>query len=147
MTDSFRDEAARTSSPSDRQDWVLRSRALLEQSAQQLDGATLSRLNRARQAALDGLEPRRRERASLRWAGAVAVSIGVALVLWRGLMPMIPTAPPRIEPLAQVVAPAAASPTPVATSDFELLADAEQYVLLQDLEFYAWLETAEDPGG
>ncbi len=147
MTDSSRTEFTPISSPADRHAWVLRSRALLEQSAQQLDGATLSRLNRARQAALDGLEPTRGDRRSLRWAGAAALSIGLALVLWRGLLPTAPSVLPPIEPLAQEIVPTAASPTPIATSDFELLADAEQYVLLQDLEFYAWLETAEDQGG
>lgn len=147
MAETSRNHSAQVIEPAGGQAWVLRSRALLERSAQELDGATLSRLNRARQAALDALEPAPRRRGALRWIGAAAVSLGLALVLWRGLMPALPGTPPAIEPLAQEVAPRGVSLTPVETSDFELLADEEQYVLLQDLEFYAWLETAEDPGG
>lgn len=124
-------------------DWVLRSRALLERSAQDLDGATLSRLTRARQAALDSLEPAPRGRGLLRWVGVAAVTAGLALVMWRGLLPGVPVSPPPVQPLVQEAAPQALLPPPVATPDFELLADAERYALLEELEFYAWLESAD----
>jgi hypothetical protein len=128
------------------QAWVLRSRALLDQSAQAFDGPTLSRLNRARQAALDGLAPER-PRTTLHWLGASAVAAGVALMVWQGLA-IAPLAPTQgMEPLAAEPAPVAEEVSPLAAADFELLLDAERYALLEELEFYAWLEKAEDPGG
>jgi hypothetical protein len=44
--------------PGARQDWILRSRDLLQRSADELDGASRSRLNRARQAALEHVAAR-----------------------------------------------------------------------------------------
>lgn len=130
------------------QDWVLRSRSLLEASAQQLDGATLSRLNQARQAALAQLAPRR-ESLLLRWLGLGAVTAGLALVLWRGLLPISDPATPLLAPLAGETPPALVVPSelPVAAPDFELLADPESYALLEDLEFYAWLQAEEGKDG
>jgi hypothetical protein len=128
------------------QAWVLRSRALLDQSAQALDGPTLSRLNRARQTALDGLTPER-PRTTLHWLGASAVAAGMAVMVWQGLATK-PLAPPQgIQPLAAEPAPVAEAASPLAAADFELLLDAERYALLEELEFYAWLENAEDQGG
>lgn len=129
--------------------WVLRSRSLLEASAQQLDGATLSRLNRARQAALVQLAPRRREPLLLRWLGLGAVTAGLALVLWRGLLPIGELGETSLSPLAGSDAPAIVAPgeLPVAAPDFELLADPESYALLEDLEFYAWLQAEEGKDG
>lgn len=127
-------------------DWVLRSRDLLERSAEDLDGATLSRLTRARHAALDSLVPAPRARGLQRWLGAAAVTAGLTLVMWRGLWPGVPDSQPPVRPLAQEVAPRTLAPTPVATPDFELLADAERYALLEELEFYAWLEKADATG-
>jgi hypothetical protein len=124
------------------QAWVLRSRSLLEASAQQLDGATLSRLNRARQTALLQLAPHRREPVLLRWLGAGAVAAGLALLLWRGLLPIGDLGGRQSPSLASDPAPAIVAPVelPVAAPDFELLADPESYALLEDLEFYAWLQ-------
>jgi hypothetical protein len=140
----------RDSSSTAAQAWVLRSRSLLEASAQRLDGATLSRLNRARQAALAQLAPARREPSPLlRWFGLGAVAAGLALVLWRGLLPIGDLGERLPAPLAGGDAPAVVAPTelPVAAPDFELLADPESYALLEDLEFYAWLQAEEGKDG
>ena len=130
-----------------RQAWVLRTRDLLDQSAAQLDAGTLSRLNRARQAALEQLEaPPRRTPVLLHWLGAGALAAGLALLVWRGVLPG-PDAGP-VMPLAE--APTTVTPSadvPVAAADFELLADPDSYALLEDLEFYAWLEAEEGRGG
>lgn len=134
------------------QQWVLRSRDLLEQSARDLDGVTLSRLTRARHAALDTLvvpPPRYR---LFGWLGGGAIAAGLALMVWRGLLPSMggsdtldtAQSPP---PIATHVATSAQLSTPVAAPDFELLADAEGLALLEDLEFYAWLQAAEDHDG
>jgi hypothetical protein len=136
--------------------WVLRARALLQQSAQDLDAATLSRLNRARQTALDRFDHVPREPAPLlRLAGVAAICLGVGLIAWQA---STTTQAPSIvahvpEPIslpapAPAPAPSAGETTlPVSAPDFELLADADGYVLLEDLEFYAWLEAAGNSGG
>lgn len=139
----------RDSSSTGAQTWVLRSRSLLDASAQQLDGATLSRLNRARQAALAQLTPRRREPLLLRRLGLGAVAAGLALVLWRGLLPIGDLGERLASPLSGSDAPAVIAPgeLSVAAPDFELLADPESYALLEDLEFYAWLQAEEGKDG
>jgi hypothetical protein len=143
------------------QAWVLRSRALLQQSADALDGATQSRLTRARHAALDQLQTRAVAPAWLRGFGLSAVALGLAVVLWRGLLPVLTPADP-VPGVAQVVsqspaalpavidAPPSTDPqvdAAVAEPDFDLLVDAESYPLLEDLEFYAWLDQVEGRDG
>ena len=92
----------------------------LRDSAENLDAATRSRLNRARQAALAELPGSRRFRPAWAVAATVAIAI-VAASLWRpGLPPMTP------DPLA--------GPAP----DLELLL-AEDMEMLEDLDFYVWL--------
>ena len=152
-------ESPRPLENTDAQAWVLRSRALLQQSADNVDGATRSRLTRARQSALEQLDDRAVAPRWVRGFGLAAVSLGLALVVWRGLVPMwMPSesAPSLVQPTPMTTIPAAepiapASPrgedAPVAAPDFELLVDAENYPLLEDLEFYAWLDQAEDRGG
>lgn len=136
------------------QAWVLRSRDLLQRSADDLDGESRSRLNRSRQAALAALDPVPASRSALRWVGVAAVVAGVALLSWRVLPTRI--AAPTSAPVAAVpvrqpppaVAPRVRSePTPISAPDFELLADAQQFALVEELEFYAWLESAEDTDG
>lgn len=137
------------------QAWVLRSRTLLQRSADDLDGATCSRLARARQAALGQLDSAPQPSAWLRGIGVAAIGIGIALVAWRALLPEPATIDTATGPLP-VAAPSEPSPSrpspppdlPVAAPDFELLADPQQFALLEDLEFYAWLQASEgDAGG
>ena len=107
----------------DRTPWVADARALLDESAQALDAATLSRLNRARQAALD----QRRRAPRLWWFSAVGLAGSCALLLavawwnphWRG------------EPPALASNPAAEMDTGIGDDSIEFY---------QNLEFYAWLE-------
>ena len=138
----------REASPAASQAWVLRARGLLDESAEQLDGATLSRLNRARQEALGALAAPRRGFDLLRALGLGAVTAGLALVLWRGAG----WSDTRIDPTAGRSPPAVATApdpahVPVATPDFELLVDPESYAVIEDLEFYAWLQAEEGKGG
>jgi uncharacterized protein DUF3619 len=107
------------------QDWIERARALLDESADQLDAATLSRLNRARQAALAT-----RRRGPSRWAwgaalaGAAAAVFGLAIGLHHGHD-------------APVLAPAAA----LQAGDIDVLtSDDDTLDLAENLDFYAWLE-------
>ena len=115
------------------QDWTEQARELLDASAQNLDGATLSRLNQARQRALAA----QTLRASPGWIWprrlALAASLALAaLVLW-------PDARNGADPAT--TASAALSP-----EDAELLADGA-LELTDDPEFYAWLDADDEHNG
>lgn len=114
--------------------WIDQARTLLEESAQALDAATLSRLNRARQAAI----AQRRPRATQRWflpAGlASACVLLLAVATWHSYAPMDTTA----------------SGLPFVTKgasdgDIDLVSGDDSLEFYQDLEFYAWLD-AQDQG-
>lgn len=114
MSDERREEAM-----------AKRARRLFDESVDALDAATLSRLNRQRHRALAGLEAR----ASARWplwlpATGVAAAVAMALLLWQqdGVQPLPPA---------------------VAATDLDILMAEEELEMLEDLEFYAWLEAEE----
>jgi hypothetical protein len=94
-----------------------------DQSVDGLDAATLSRLNRGRQAAL--AEGRRPVRQWLRWMPATAAATAVLLVL------LTQQGPGDVDVIA---APA---------SDLEILLSEESIEMLEELEFYSWLDTEE----
>jgi hypothetical protein len=132
--------------PDDRDDAELERqvRNVFKASVDDLDAATLSRLNRSRQQALDAVAGRKRS--GWRWtawapAGALAAGVLAAVLLLR--------APSEIGAPAQV----AATPTSpdVRQDPLELLTAGEDLDLVTeaDLEFYAWveLETAGDGVG
>lgn len=116
-TDKVRDEM-----------FVQKAGALFKDSVDSLDGQALSRLNSSRQAAL---AKRDSGTATLgRWtqwapaAGAAAVAV-VAVVLLNGN--------PQVD---LVVVPVAEQPV----GDFELLMAADSFDMLQNLEFYSWID-------
>jgi hypothetical protein len=99
------------------------ARKVLRDSADNLDGATRSRLTQARHAALAQAEPD-----SAWWklrvivpGGALAAALLVTLLLWNGRGPALPGSGSTLD-------------------DMDLLADAEAYELSQepDLEFIEW---------
>ena len=108
---------------------AARARAALEDSAQALDAATLSRLNRARQRALDAARAPRR--AGWRWTAlaTAACALVAALALWR--LPAPALAPPAQLPPA---------------ADLALIGDGSDLALVEDLEFYAWLDAQSADG-
>lgn len=109
---------------------------MLRESAEELDAATLSRLNRARQEALEELRrPPTRSWAS-RWAtlGAGAAAAILVVVLWTGRAPVDDPVSPAVVPLVE---------TGDAAMDFELLLDEDGLEMIEDLEFFAWLTDAE----
>jgi hypothetical protein len=62
--------------------------------------------------------------------------------------PIARLAPPAAVPApAPPPSPAHAETAPISAPDFELLADGGQFALVEDLEFYAWLESAEASDG
>ncbi len=105
-----------------------RVRLALDEDVASYDAALLSRLNRSRQQALDqGLAGRRRAMHSpwLGWATATALLLAVVLSPW----------PPASGP-----APAPTMDTAAAGEDLELLLAADEIEVIEDLEFYAWLQ-------
>lgn len=94
-----------------------------DQSVDGLDAATLSRLNRGRQAAL--AEARQPVRQWLRWMPATGVAAAVLLVL------VTQQGPGDVEVIA--------APAP----DLEILLSEDSIEMLEELEFYSWLGTEE----
>lgn len=108
----------------EQRDFERRSRAAFDASVAALDGATCSRLTRARHAALGQL--RRRSVPVRGWlpAGALAAAAVVAVTLWTG----------------REAAPGPGAMAALATlDDLELLAAGEDFEMLgEDAAFYAW---------
>src|SRR6187402_3334261 len=100
------------------QDFEKRTREVLEESTARLDGRTLSRLTRARHAALDRLQrPVRRRWSLFVPAGAAAAAAVLAVFMWSG-----------------------PGPDPGPVDDMEMLADgdAPDFADGEELEFYEW---------
>ena len=107
-----------------------RSRELFDESVERLDARTRSRLNQARQRALDEIK---KGSARRYWLGAplggLAAAALIALILIRsGGEPTAPAGENASMPL----------------DDFDIVADADNFELIQDVEFYSWLA---DQGG
>ncbi len=106
---------------------VRRARALFDSSVDELDAERLSKLNRARRRALEELD---HGPAFGSWTrllpagGAAAAAVLVALIVLRTDEVAIDVP----------MAPAAAE------MDFELLIDEDSFEMLEDLEFYSWME-------
>ena len=103
---------------------VQQTKKAFDQSVDGLDAATLSRLNRGRQVALT--ETAQRHREWLRWIPATGVAAAVLLAV------MTIQGPGDVDVIS---APA---------TDLEILLGEESIEMLEDLEFYSWLETQED---
>ena len=113
--------------------WTDQARSLLDDSAQSLDAATASRLNRARQAALAQRAPRRRAAWVLMPAGlAGACALLLAVGVWHGRRPQ--SAPLPAQP------PAVAAGNTVNAADLDMIASGDDMEMMQDLDFYAWLD-------
>lgn len=130
--------------------WLRRSRDLLQRSAEHLDPAVVRGLSQARQAALDSAQRRPRWPLYGLAAGvAMAASWWLAALLPGLLAPPMPVGVPTpvaVEAPATVIASPVEQALTLPEQDLDLIANPDDYVLLQELEFYAWLETA-DRGG
>lgn len=111
----------------DNHPWIPRAKTLLDESAAGLDAQTLSRLNRARQAALAGARPR-----AQRWfiptGLASACVLLLAVAAWHAYVP------------PGGVAATPALPLTAAGGDIDLVSSDDSLELYQNLEFYAWLD-------
>jgi hypothetical protein len=101
------------------------AKALFDDSVEQLDAATLSRLNRGRHAALEALQGGRARATWGRWlpVTGVAAAALVTVMLVRG--------------------PDAVSPPVDTVADFEILLEGENLEMIEDLEFYSWLDSTD----
>ena len=103
-----------------------KAKQLFDESVEGLDGATRSRLNRGRQAALDELRSARPVWVQWAPAAGVATAAVVAVVLWTGIPPV------------DELTPGASA------ADFEILLTQDSFEMLQDLEFYSWIDFDEE---
>ncbi len=112
--------------PLDEKELTAQAKELFDDSVERLDAATLSRLNQGRQQALQEIRETGTAGQWARWvpAGGLAAAAVVAVVVWQG-MPV------------EHSAPAAGTAT-----DFEIMLSVDSMYMLEDLEFYSWIYTA-----
>ena len=101
------------------------AKTLFDASVDELDGATLSTLNQSRHRALEELQSPRAE--WMRWAPAAGVAAAVLLAV----MVTLP-GPNQVEVM------------PSAVTDMEILLGEESIEMLEELEFYSWLDMADE---
>jgi hypothetical protein len=120
--------------PNDDKAFADKSKDLFDDSVERLDAATLSRLNQGRQAALAEIAGAKTARPWVRWmpATGMAAAAVIAVVVLRG------PGTTGTETLYEIDGQVA---------DFEILIGDDEFEMLEELEFYSWLDNAEnDPG-
>jgi len=100
------------------------AKALFDESVDELDAATLSTLNQSRQKALAELHVQPTQ--WLRWVPAAAMATAALLVVTI-ILP----------------GPANISSVPADVTDMEILLGEDSIEMLEDLEFYAWIDMLE----
>ncbi len=100
------------------------AKTLFDGSVDDLDASTLSTLNQGRHRALAELKARPEQ--WLRWVPAA----GMAAAALLAVMVILPD-------------PVVVEPMPAAVSDIEILLGEDSIEMLEDLEFYAWIDMLE----
>lgn len=118
--------------------WTQKAKAQLDASAQNLDAATLSRLNGARQAAL---AQRHRHRLVVGWLLPTGLASACVLLLAFGVWQT--RVPPHHEPTSVVTHQEVGV---FQADDMEMVDGDDNLDLYQNLEFYAWLDAQERDG-
>lgn len=110
----------------DRQEeFAKQAKDLFDESVDRLDAATLSRLNQGRHRALAELDRGQSDRGVwLRWVPVTGVAAAALVTV-------------------MVLNGEAPNDQPVTASDFEMLLEEESLEMLDELEFYTWLELAD----
>ena len=106
------------------EEFARAAKARFDESVDKLDGATLSTLNQSRQKALAELHTQPTQ--WLRWVPAAAVATTAFLVVT-----VILPEPANIQPV------------PAEVADMEILLGEDSLELIEDLEFYAWIDMLE----
>ena len=99
--------------------FAKQAKALFDESVENLDAATLSKLNRGRHAALEASGKHRS--VWLWWAPALGVTAAITVAVMMAV--------PRPDAVEAVPA-----------GDMDILLGEESIEMLEDLEFYAWME-------
>ncbi|HEY7638504.1 MAG TPA: hypothetical protein VH814_02180 [Steroidobacteraceae bacterium] len=105
-----------------------KARTLFENSVEQLDARTRSKLTQARNRALDEVKKGAGQRRWI-WApigGAALAAVAAVVVVSGGLRSGTETGALALE-------------------DIDIVADSENLDMLEDVEFYQWLDVAQDP--
>jgi len=104
--------------------FIAQAKTHFDDSVHGLDGATQSRLNQARHKALAEIATGAGFGRWNQWVpvAGLATAAVFAVVLWRGDLPVDSTVPPAI------------------ASDFEILLNQDDFEMLEDFEFYSWIE-------
>lgn len=103
-----------------------RTKAAFDASVDALDAATRSRLTRARVRALETLSAPRASKRHVRWLVPAGAAAAAAFAAWLVL----------VSPRERAAEPLQAA----ALSDLEVLLAEEALEMIEELEFYAWLE-------
>ena len=103
-------------------EFAQQAKQLFDDSVEGLDAATCSRLNRGRQAALAELNTGRTVWAQWAPAAGVAAAAVFAVVMWTGSQPTDEFTPQA------------------SATDFEILFTEDSLQMLEDLEFYSWID-------
>ncbi len=106
--------------------FARKAKQLFDESVENLDANTRSRLNRGRQAALRQLASGKPVWVQWAPAAGVAAAAVFAVVLWTGNQPVDELTPDA------------------AASDFEILLTEDSFEMLEDLEFYSWIDLDEE---
>ena len=114
--------------PDDDKGFAENARVLFDDSVDKLDAATLSKLNQGRQAALAEVAAAGTSRQWLRWmpATGVATAALLAVVVLRGPAPV--DIPDGVD---------------TTVTDFEILMGDDALEMIEELEFYSWMELAD----
>ena len=103
-------------------EFAQQAKQLFDDSVEGLDAATCSRLNRGRQAALAELNIGRTVWVQWAPAAGVAAAAVFAVVMWTGSQPTDEFTPQA------------------SATDFEILLTEDSLEMLEDLEFYSWID-------
>ena len=103
--------------------FTMKAKAAFDQSVERLDGAALSRLNQGRHRALEHGARRSAVALNRHWAPAagVAGAAAVAVAVW-------------------TVSQQPDDALPSAATDLEIILEIDDFEMLEDLEFYSWVE-------
>jgi len=107
-------------------DFGRQAKEAFDASVEKLDAPTLSRLNRGRHAALAELD--RPSRQWSRWVPATGVAAAVAVAV------------------LVMQSPAPVNELPTAVTDMEILLGEDSIEMLEELEFYSWIDTVDLEG-
>ncbi len=105
------------------EDFRKKAKEAFDTSVDGLDAATLSRLNRSRHAALAELQ--RPQRQWSRWMPATGVAVAVLLAV------------------VVLQTPNGVDEVPTAVTDMEILLGEDSIEMLEELEFYSWIDTVD----